>query len=300
MIAAGSQCDGQRPCGRCKSQADVECVYKKPVRQPKENLRIEIDSLRLRQRPSDQVIAALVGSELWEEVLKRLRTGESVESISELLDAGFSPGASNPLKLAGFPPSNASPLSAQPMGSNMHGNVGQTAQADAAQGSPWNFSSQSQSGSTRRNLHPDVMNWTPDIGGLPQGHIASWADDMHWDPMGDNPPKYLGLEQVLSHINEPELQTPQRHQRQQPRAASAGVVLLLGVSDVCVVEQGALFERLSRRAAAVLLADPRQRAAGAGVPVLHAAHDAGGPNLQTSRQVGGALVLLPASRQSMI
>ena len=213
MIADGSQCDGQRPCGRCKSQADVECVYEKPVRQSKENLRIEIDSLRLRQRPSEQVITALVGSELWEEVLKRLRTGESVESISELLDAGLSPGASNPVKLAGFSPSNASPLSAEPMGSmmgfNRGGNIGQTAQADVTQGSPWNFSSQSQSGSARSNSYPDVMNWTADLGGggggPPQSRIASWAEGTN-----DTPPKYRGLEQVLSHMNEPELKTPQR------------------------------------------------------------------------------------------
>ncbi|KAH7150596.1 hypothetical protein DER46DRAFT_689002 [Fusarium sp. MPI-SDFR-AT-0072] len=67
-----AKCDGKRPCGRCKAQKDVECVYEIPVRQSKEDLRTEIESLRQKQRSGDQVFAALVRPELWEEVLTRV------------------------------------------------------------------------------------------------------------------------------------------------------------------------------------------------------------------------------------
>ncbi|KAK0632950.1 fungal-specific transcription factor domain-containing protein [Immersiella caudata] len=79
------QCDGQRPCSRCAAQKDVECVYEIPVRQSKETLRNEIDQLRRQQRSSEQVLTALVRSELVEEVLSRLRGGQSVEAISRWL-----------------------------------------------------------------------------------------------------------------------------------------------------------------------------------------------------------------------
>ena len=72
-------------------QKDVECVYKTPVRQSKENLRTELYSLRHRQRSSDQVVAALVKSETWEEVLTRLRKGQTVENISDWLGIAVSP-----------------------------------------------------------------------------------------------------------------------------------------------------------------------------------------------------------------
>ncbi|KAF7539610.1 hypothetical protein G7Z17_g12386 [Cylindrodendrum hubeiense] len=51
------QCDGHNPCGRCKAQKDVECFYEVPVRQSKENLRAEIENLRLRQRSNDQGVS---------------------------------------------------------------------------------------------------------------------------------------------------------------------------------------------------------------------------------------------------
>ncbi|KAM0609252.1 hypothetical protein ACHAP1_002345 [Verticillium nonalfalfae] len=80
---------------RCQGQKDIECVYEIPVRQSKENLRTEIEQLRYRQRSSDQVFAALVRPDAWEEVLKRLRSGQSVEAISDWLGVALPPGGSN-------------------------------------------------------------------------------------------------------------------------------------------------------------------------------------------------------------
>ncbi|CAK7218897.1 hypothetical protein SBRCBS47491_003661 [Sporothrix bragantina] len=82
------KCDGRRPCGRCRVQRDVECVYELPVRQSKEDLRNEIENLRRRQRSSDAVLSALNRPEIWEDVLSRLHHGETVDSISDWIDTG--------------------------------------------------------------------------------------------------------------------------------------------------------------------------------------------------------------------
>ncbi|KAK2073408.1 hypothetical protein P8C59_007695 [Phyllachora maydis] len=91
-----AKCDGQKPCGRCRAQKEVECVYEVPVRQSKEHLRHEIDQLRRRQRTADQVLAALRSSDLADKVLRRLRAGQHVDAIADWLagaarSAGLAP-----------------------------------------------------------------------------------------------------------------------------------------------------------------------------------------------------------------
>ncbi|CAK7270130.1 hypothetical protein SEPCBS119000_003930 [Sporothrix epigloea] len=99
------KCDGRKPCGRCRVQRDVDCIYELPVRQSKEDLRSEIEALRRRQRSSDAVLSALNRAEIWEDVLNRLHQGETVDSISEWIDAGR-PG----LSTAGTATSAATPI----------------------------------------------------------------------------------------------------------------------------------------------------------------------------------------------
>ncbi|KJZ74301.1 hypothetical protein HIM_06307 [Hirsutella minnesotensis 3608] len=229
-----AKCDGQKPCGRCKSQKDVDCVYEIPVRQSKENLRNEIEGLRSRQRSSDVVFAALVRPDLWEEVLRRLRSGHAVENISEWLSGAVStrpslsapgdhePGSSSVLRLgaitssntttpstATFPPGSAggaldvsgkniSPLTAHPP----------QVLGDLSHNSPWHFSSQSQAGSARSNSHSDVSSWAHDLRGPPHVRVGSWAEGMpHRDRTTDGLPRYRGLEQVLSPLSEPNSRT---------------------------------------------------------------------------------------------
>ncbi|KXJ84621.1 hypothetical protein Micbo1qcDRAFT_142160, partial [Microdochium bolleyi] len=81
-----AKCDGHRPCGRCRSQKDVECVYEVPVRQSKESLRTEIDALRREKRQSDSILSALHHPNLANEVIQRLRTGHKVEDIADWLN----------------------------------------------------------------------------------------------------------------------------------------------------------------------------------------------------------------------
>ncbi|RFU76407.1 nitrogen assimilation transcription factor nira [Trichoderma arundinaceum] len=220
-----AKCDGQKPCGRCKAQKDVECIYEIPVRQSKEHLRSEIESLRLRQRSSDQVIAALIRPELWEEVLARLRGGQTVEHISDWL-ANLPPGApsygqpTDPAlgghdlaSMAAFGAGSGAPIPPMTLtvgtGPLTMGGIG--AEMGGAPASPWHFSTQSRGGSTRSGSHPDLMNWAADMGGAPQSRVGSWAESMqgiHADHLPDGIQRFRGLEQVLSPLNEPEMKQP--------------------------------------------------------------------------------------------
>ncbi|KAM0351473.1 hypothetical protein ACHAP4_009615 [Fusarium culmorum] len=207
-----AKCDGKKPCGRCRAQKDVECVYEIPVRQSKENLRTEIETLRQKQRSSDQIFAALVRPELWEGVLTRLRGGQPIESISEWI-ASVPPSGGGPLPNfpdrpegptmglgPGFPGGGLGTLAAMSLGVNQ-GPPQQPPIREMGQQSPWHSSFRSQTGSTRSSSYPDVMNWTP------QNRVGSWAEGMHPEQMTDGLPRYRGVEQILSPLNEPELRT---------------------------------------------------------------------------------------------
>ncbi|KAF4962006.1 hypothetical protein FSARC_9883 [Fusarium sarcochroum] len=214
-----AKCDGKRPCGRCKGQKDVECVYEVPVRQSKENLRTEIETLRQKQRSSDQVFAALVRPELWEEVLTRLRGGQPIETISEWIAnaphsgggqmRSFStrPEAPTMGPAPGFPGGGLGTLAAMSLGVNQPQQQQSSMRPEIGQHSPWHSSFHSQTGSTRSNSHPDVMNWTTDLRGPPQNRVGSWGENMHPDQMSDGLPRYRGVEQILSPLNGPELRT---------------------------------------------------------------------------------------------
>lgn len=208
-------------------QKDIECVYEIPVRQSKENLRTEIESLRSRQHSSDQVLSALVRPELWEEVISRLRDGHSVEIISEwlggILPSGggsmpvFSPHTepgvntdTNMTSLAGFG-STSGGLAGMGLGLGSVGVSGvlpTQQQSGMRQSSPWAFPSQSRSESSRRASPPDVMNWTSDLPGPPQSRVGFWAEGMQQDQMTTGLPRFRGLEQVLSPLSEPEMKPP--------------------------------------------------------------------------------------------
>ncbi|KAI0111173.1 fungal-specific transcription factor domain-containing protein [Nemania sp. FL0031] len=207
-----AKCDGQKPCGRCKSQKDVECIYEVPVRQSKENLRHEIEDLRKQQRQSDSVFSALVRPELWEEVLQRLRGGQPIEAISEWLSGATPSGYAQPAELR---PGVALPPPISSYGGTMPGpsayGAGAMNQAPA-QGppmkqdfdanSPWNFSSQSRSLS-QPSTHPDDMQWVPD--GPPRSRVGLWLQEQ--DQSGEGV-RYRGVDQVLAPLESPEMKVP--------------------------------------------------------------------------------------------
>lgn len=212
-----AKCDGQQPCSRCRGQKEIECKYEIPVRQSKENLRTEIESLRSRQKSSDSVLAALVRPGLWEDVLSRLRNGQTVEAIGEWLSDHVPSGSA---------PQSATSRREQPnMGttlpslSNYIGpipgslaalNLGLPgiAGAPGTQPSPalqsnngsWNFLQRSHSDSNRSDSHTDPMNWMSD-----KLHVGSGQPETD---RSTRLPRFRGLEHILSPLDEPEMKSP--------------------------------------------------------------------------------------------
>ncbi|CAP67700.1 uncharacterized protein PODANS_1_15900 [Podospora anserina S mat+] len=215
-----AKCDGQRPCGRCKTQKDVECIYEIPVRQSKENLRNEIEQLRKAQRCNDKVFTALTRSDHWEDVLKRLRNGQSVEDVSEWLhslhsqqgagalppisrimgSAGVGYGSVPPRGLTGFP---AGPSTGyMPLSSAYHAvspvssHAPYSTQPEDHQ-SPWGGHFSTQSHTTRSDSAPDIMNWSSSDTIRPSHHsrVGSWIESQGTAP--PNPARFRGLDSVL-------------------------------------------------------------------------------------------------------
>lgn len=216
------KCDGTQPCSRCSAQKDVECLYEVPIRQSKENLRTEIESLRFRQRSSDSVFAALIRPELWESVLDRLRRGQSVDNISDWLggtggimpnlaqqgntniepDPG--PNMTSRSHFGGPPPEGMAAMSLGAV-SNLAGPPGAqpppTMRNDLGQGSSW-FNTRGVSDSSR-DSGAESMNWQPDLPGPPQSRVGFWGENMDRDHMSGTVPRFLGLEHILSPMVEP-------------------------------------------------------------------------------------------------
>ncbi|KAH8884399.1 hypothetical protein GQ53DRAFT_399706 [Thozetella sp. PMI_491] len=222
-----AKCDGQKPCGRCKVQKDADCVYEVPVRQSKDTLRHEIELLRRQQRSNEQVFSALVRPDVWEEVLTRLRGGQSIETISDWLGgtlpsgggampnlAGRShgPGGANIPPVSGFAGGGQASYSGMAPGlsaavspvSSQHPGV----KYETDQPSPWGgqFSSQSQTVSTRSDSHPDIMNWSSDtIRGPSQSRVGSWVSETA-DSSSEGH-RFQGMDQILA-PEVPEIRIP--------------------------------------------------------------------------------------------
>lgn len=187
------------------------------MRQSKENLRHEIESLRKQQRQTENVISALVRPELWEDVLQRLRNGQSIEVISDWLGGNLPPGAGGGVPGYAQPGELSSgmtlapPLSTYSMaGPGGYGpsSVSHTAlqgplmKPDFDANSPWNFSLQSQSLS-QPSTHADEMQWTSE--GPPRSRVGSWLRDQ--DQAGDTV-RYRGVDQVLAPLEPPDTIVP--------------------------------------------------------------------------------------------
>lgn len=196
------------------------------MRQSKENLRNEIEYLRRQQASNESVISALSQNVQWEEVLRRLRSGQSVEAISEWLGTQMSSGAgampsfgqpsgsgSNLTGLANF--AGASASSYTPGLANMAlsaATVSPTstvhplsARHDVDTSSQWShYSAASQAHSHRSNSQSETMHWSRS--GPPQTRVGSWVAD-NLSPLQHSQPSdgsYRGVNQVLT----PEMPPP--------------------------------------------------------------------------------------------
>ncbi|ORY55713.1 fungal-specific transcription factor domain-containing protein [Pseudomassariella vexata] len=215
-----AKCDGKKPCARCKSQKDVECIYEVPVRQSKEHLRHEIETLRRQQRQSDHVLSALVQTQLSEDILGRLRDGQTVDSISDWLGSNLPAGGTTSSILAQPTSATSTTLSPTlafgaglgPGGYAPMGSMGHPAQTQhqqqqpqggggVDQNSPWNFSTQSHTVSTRSESHPDAMQWISDV--PPQSRVGTWIQDQSTEGA-----RYRGLDQILASLDSPDMKVP--------------------------------------------------------------------------------------------
>lgn len=201
----------------------MECVYEIPIRQSKETLRTEIEQLRYRQRSSDQVFAALVRPKLCEDVLTRLRNGQSVETISDWLGTASASGPPSTVapshlgddstSIADYGPDGAPSGLAQVESTNtIAAHAAPGVRGEMGQSSPWPLSSHSQPGSTRSNSVADAMSWTPDV--RDSAATAAnrpgdyWSDSLRPDHMSEPMPRYRGIAQVLSPLSEAEMLNP--------------------------------------------------------------------------------------------
>lgn len=72
------------------------------MRQPKEELRTEVEQLRQRQKSIDRVISALIQRKLSNDTLLRLQGGEHIESISDWIgQTNIDQRLSHPSKMTG-------------------------------------------------------------------------------------------------------------------------------------------------------------------------------------------------------
>ncbi|KAI2627165.1 hypothetical protein GGS21DRAFT_256503 [Xylaria nigripes] len=197
-----AKCDGKTPCGRCVSQKTVECVYEVPVRRSKENLRREIEGLRKQQRQSDNVLSALIQSEVCEDVLQRLQSGESIAAISKLLDgAALSSTAtmSNFERPAELGLTSLSTYGGDMLGSGGHGSgaVSQVAmqaptmRRDVDANCARNRSPQSQSLSHLSTSHPVDIQW--DSEGPARSPVGSWRQNQD---RSEDQATFRGMNQV--------------------------------------------------------------------------------------------------------
>ncbi|KAK4231468.1 nitrogen assimilation transcription factor nit-4 [Podospora fimiseda] len=220
-----AKCDGQRPCGRCKVQKDVECIYEIPVRQSKENLRNELEQLRRQQRSNDQVISALVRSDYWEEVLQRLRSGHSVETVSEWLGVTLPSGSGAlppisrivgsaasahsgglgfigafPGPSSGYAPIQPGPGfgTTSPASSHSHFGIRHDNDHTSHWGGP--YSATTQSHTPRSSSYPDIMNWSSNdtlrpLPALHSSRVGSWVESQGAGPSRIK--RFNSLENVL-------------------------------------------------------------------------------------------------------
>ncbi|KAH8790390.1 fungal-specific transcription factor domain-containing protein [Hyaloscypha sp. PMI_1271] len=182
-----AKCDGNNPCGRCTSQKGTECVYEVPVRQSKEHMRSEIEQLRIQQRQSERILAALVSSDRSEQVLDQLRNGETLETITHKLDHSTSESSGsggNVTTFSRLSDHQAIGQALKPAKSTASSPTSTLAFSDSS-GIPHTLPTGTwpawgaESSTSIQNEDTDMMRWDPDTGPSPdQGHtyplIGGW------------------------------------------------------------------------------------------------------------------------------
>lgn len=83
---ARAKCDAKQPCKRCASRLEAsECIYEVHVKHAKEELVKQIKDLRSKDHLTEQILQAISSDEKVPEIIKRLKVGDTYESIVEWL-----------------------------------------------------------------------------------------------------------------------------------------------------------------------------------------------------------------------
>lgn len=188
------------------------------VRQSKEHLREEIDLLNRQKQSRDQVLAALARSDrpdLREDVLARLRSGQSVDSISEWLATAPPPAAqpNHPTSFSGNSSSTGS-RGTHPLAGFMaagrpgsYGSFGSSVSSSNQQHiqrqGPGTADAQNLWGAGRSGYHGDASGQTPSSRETDIQRTDTWVHDE--DRGGGQ--RFRGLDQVLS-PEIPEMKVP--------------------------------------------------------------------------------------------
>ncbi|KEY66236.1 hypothetical protein S7711_09262 [Stachybotrys chartarum IBT 7711] len=184
-----AKCDGNEPCSRCKAQESTECVYAVPVRHSKESLRTELEGLRHGVHSREQIFAALIHSDLREDILSRLQSGYPIEAITNWLEGALSSydisrptlsqhtGISIPAQLDITPilrrvaAEGNQVKSSSPLAAHQLRPWNDVSESSPGQSSPYNQINHMQSS----NSSSVTMNWMAKVHGRGQSRASSWT-----------------------------------------------------------------------------------------------------------------------------
>ncbi|XMA13676.1 hypothetical protein WAI453_006467 [Rhynchosporium graminicola] len=83
---ARAKCDGNKPCKRCITRLKIsECVYEIHIKIAKVELVKQIKALQAKNNVVERILKALTHDEKESQILKRLKTGDTYDSIVEWL-----------------------------------------------------------------------------------------------------------------------------------------------------------------------------------------------------------------------
>jgi hypothetical protein len=139
------------------------------VRQSKETMRVEIDSLQTHRKQSERVLSALSSGPKAQETLNRLKNGDTLEVIAEWLDQAASRAVGTSQNITTFPTAAGNAAfehtlrmaeSAGPYNMPSGSDVSDDHLPQTLSGSPWQSDNNYSHSASTYNQRDDSMNWT--------------------------------------------------------------------------------------------------------------------------------------------
>ncbi|KAJ6438335.1 amino-acid permease inda1 [Purpureocillium lavendulum] len=219
---------GYAPTYQPLGEEGVQCVYQAPVRQSKDHLRNEIETLRQKQQSTNAVLAGLKQPHTWAEVLARVQADQPVEHIAAWVRGQTDPSHPAPSAPAGTEhaghftpdgdagwqcasPSDMSEPSAAPFSMD-DASINGLPLAFGARSSvnlfdAWNkppkFSTNTQTQWAASISRNETLRQTPMLPEPAGSRLASWAEETRADHITDSSQEHRGLHQAISSLDDP-------------------------------------------------------------------------------------------------